>query len=479
MSAPSVQVPMYGPGRILGAPTSTPSVQVPIYDNNASGPMTFPPRPGMAPPFATGLPSNLPFAVSPPPPPASAPPPLAPGFAPVFGLPGPPPRPVGPPPPVAMPAEPMVMLPDGPPTDKHWFPSHEEPPVAMPMPGTVLADDGWGLPRQDCAPGCPDCPTNSPCGYRWYGGADFMYARVRHQPAPAVLSVGPNGQPGSSVVGDPELSFENQQRFGGRFNLGYWLNGTQTIGVETTFLFLAPRWSNFLGASNGSVVLDRPFFDTTTGTESQVTVAGNGNPGSVNVQSYNFQYGGDLSLRFEFIRRPCWHLDWLVGFKYFVLQEELNIAANSTATNTTTNDRFATTNTHLGGLIGADYEAHLGRFFFDLWGKFSLGQNNQWATISGDTTTNGVTTNGGLLAQPSNIGSHYRGNLDILPEAGINVGFAVSEHLRLRVGYHIIYVNNVIRPGSGIDLNQPTPVFNFHDTTYWAQNFSAGFEFRY
>jgi hypothetical protein len=468
---PPVQVPMYGPDRMPPAPTSMPSPQMPMYGNNAMPPATYPPRPGVAPPFAASLPSNMPYPapVAPYPPPR----PVAPAYPPAYGLAGPPLRPLGPPP---MPAEPMVMLPDGPPADRHWFPRPPEEIVTMPTPGTALAQEDSGAHPAPCG---PDFPTNAPIGYCCYGSADFLYGWMRRQPAPALLSIGPNGQPGSTVVGNPELTFENQQRAGGRFNLGTWLNCTHTIGLETTFLFLAPRGSSSLSSSKGDLILDRPFFDTTTGTESQLTVAGNGSPGSVTIDTHDFQFGGDLSLRFEFIRRPSWHFDWLLGFKYYVLQEDLNIAASSAATNSLTVDRFATTNTHLGPLIGIDYEGHIGSFYWELWGKFSLGQNSQQANISGDTTTAGATTDGGFLAQPSNIGNYYRGRLDILPEAGFNVGFAVSEHLRLRVGYHIIYLNNVVRPGAVIDRNLPNPAFTFNDTTYWMQNFVAGFEFRY
>ena len=39
----------------------------------------------------------------------------------------------------------------------------------------------------------------------------------------------------------------------------------------------------------------------------------------------------------------------------------------------------------------------------------------------------------------------------MLPEAGVTLGVNLTPHLRLGVGYNIMYLNTVVRPGGQID----------------------------
>src|SRR5262249_34751207 len=47
--------------------------------------------------------------------------------------------------------------------------------------------------------------------------------------------------------------------------LGCWLNDCHTLGVEGDFFMLGSEGAGFAGSSNGSPILARPFFNTTTG----------------------------------------------------------------------------------------------------------------------------------------------------------------------------------------------------------------------
>src|SRR5205807_3112524 len=141
--------------------------------------------------------------------------------------------------------------------------------------------------------------------------------------------------------------------------------------------------------------------------------------------------------------------------------------------------------------VGVRGEWRRDRFFVNARALVGLGSTHQHATIIGSTTVTppgGAPTvvAGGLLAQPSNIGSYSRDKFSFVPELGINVGYQVTDHLRAFVGYTFLYWDDVVRPGDVIDVGlNPTqlpsangpgrligparPAFQFHDSNFWAQ----------
>ncbi len=98
---------------------------------------------------------------------------------------------------------------------------------------------------------------------------------------------------------------------------------------------------------------------------------------------------------------------------------------------------------------------------------------------------------GGLLTQPTNIGTYKRDVFAVLPEANVNLRFDITRNLRATMGYTYIYTNRVQRSGDAIDLNvNPTqiggtldgpaqPAFAFRDTPFWVHGVSAGLEYRW
>ena len=99
---------------------------------------------------------------------------------------------------------------------------------------------------------------------------------------------------------------------------------------------------------------------------------------------------------------------------------------------------------------------------------------------------------GGLLALPSNIGRFSRDRFGLIPEVNLNVGYQLTDHLRLFVGYDILYWSNVVRPGDQISRSiNPTqqlggtlmgvaaPLPQFHTTDFWAQGVSLGLDLQF
>ena len=101
------------------------------------------------------------------------------------------------------------------------------------------------------------------------------------------------------------------------------------------------------------------------------------------------------------------------------------------------------------------------------------------------------TVPGGLLALQSNTGQSNRHTFALVPEAQVNLGVQVTEHLFAYLGYNFLYWNKVGQPGESIDRTVnpglvPTsatfgtpggparPGRVFAETDFWAHGLNAG-----
>ena len=58
---------------------------------------------------------------------------------------------------------------------------------------------------------------------------------------------------------------------------------------------------------------------------------------------------------------------------------------------------------------------------------------------------------GGVFAQPSNMGNYDANHFAVVPEGDFSVGYAFCSWARVMIGYDILYISDVARPGSQID----------------------------
>src|SRR5262249_3319579 len=205
---------------------------------------------------------------------------------------------------------------------------------------------------------------------------------------------------------------------------------------------------------------------------------------------------------------PCGpHLDFITGFRWMHLNENLNVREDFTAlpdairnpgvaaASGTVTDHFGTVNNFYGWPFGFIAEQHCGRWSVDGVSKVALGVTNSQSNVYGsqNLVINGipVPSSGGLLALNSNSGIHSGSAFSVLPEVGINLGYQITPHLKLFVGYSFLYWSNVVRPGEQVDpridaahipnfLNPPVapttnnPAPRFVRTDYWAQGINFG-----
>jgi hypothetical protein len=140
-------------------------------------------------------------------------------------------------------------------------------------------------------------------------------------------------------------------------------------------------------------------------------------------------------------------------------------------------------------------------FYVSAFAKVAFGVNDELMRINGSTTLvdptmGNVTTPGGILALPSNIGDRQKSVLSIIPEVGVNLGVEPIKHLRLLAGYNALFWSQVVRPGTMIDrgvnpFNVPSdpafgtasgparPSFQFHQEAFWMQAVTVGLQLYY
>ena len=208
------------------------------------------------------------------------------------------------------------------------------------------------------------------------------------------------------------------------------------------------------------------------------------------------------------VSSPRWRvnrLDFLAGYRRFDLEEDLAIREYLRYINTAGTipfgtefdilDQFSTENRFDGADFGVDWEWVRGRLGVSAMGKVSVGNMRQRAYLSGQTSVTtpnvpAVSYPHGLQTLSTNSGNYERNTFTVIPEIGLDVYFQVTCNARVRVGYSMIYLPNVMRPGGLIDTNLDPrlfppqtiaggafPSFGFHDEDFWVQGLRLGAEY--
>ena len=126
-----------------------------------------------------------------------------------------------------------------------------------------------------------------------------------------------------------------------------------------------------------------------------------------------------------------------------------------------------------------------------------MGNTRSRVNINGSTTVTSpdqspVTSNGGLLALPTNEGITEQNHFSVIPELGITLGYDLTCRLKATFGYSFVYWSSVMRPGDQIDTNVnasqlppgtlsgvPAPERKAVLTDFWRQGFNVGLDYRF
>ena len=350
----------------------------------------------------------------------------------------------------------------------------------------------------------------------WFSG-DYLLWWLKTSSPPALVTTGSPtdavpgalGQSGTHVLFGDEV--HNPVRSGGRFRGGYWFTPDQTFGVDGGFFFVFGDAARFADSSNGVPILTRPFLNANTNQEDAFLVAFPGQQaGSITGSLSTHLWSADTNLRGMLFRGPTYQLSLLGGFRFLSLTDNLRLrematlvpqSASEPVSWTNSVDRFGTSTQFYGGQIGADFKWSRGRFFVDVLSKVALGTSVEHADINGwssFTTSTGQSGSIGVgrIALPSNLGRYGQDQFAVVPEVGLNLGYAVTQHIRFTFGYTFLFWSSVFRVADQIDrvinttefpavvgqgtmVGPPRPNFTFKDNTFWAQGLNFGVELRY
>lgn len=342
-------------------------------------------------------------------------------------------------------------------------------------------------------------------------------------PPLVTTSPGSTSQTDAGVLGMPttQIQFGGREvndgpRDGGRIEFGIGL----LQGIQFDYYALDEESTTFDAASNGDPFLARPFFNIESGSQDASLLAcpsctAQGFPninlqGSVSIQATSEAQSAGVSLR-RLVWMDTWppfnsffRLHFLAGYRFFKLHEGLAITDSTQldgfpfipGSRLDREDVFRTVNQFHGGEFGWLAAMHYNRWSLEVLGRLALGNMQQVVDIAGRRDFfNGistVTSEGGFLTQSSNIGRHVRNEFSVIPEVGAELGFQLTPHTKLTVGYRFIYISQVTRPSDNIDLvlNESTagglpsaaetrPVFTGGDSDFWLSGGNVGIEWRW
>jgi Putative beta barrel porin-7 (BBP7) len=320
------------------------------------------------------------------------------------------------------------------------------------------------------------------------------------------------GSPATDVnFGRTRMDF--QDRGGGRFTFGWWLNDERQWGLEANYFFLSGRSLGQTFVSPGNPVLARPFFNANGGFQDSLLIAFPGIvSGGVEVYIPSFLQGAEANFTSTLAKSESVRCEALGGFRFLNLDDSLHIGSRSVVTlapnykflgipydgrTIRVNDRFDSRNDFYGAQLGGRVELRRKRFTLDLLAKAALGVSRETITISGSTTIDSQPAqNGGLYALSSNSGQFSRNVFAVVPEVGFNLKFELTNHIRLFGGYSFLYWSSTARPWDHVDSSVnvnliPTsssfgaaggaarPAFAFNSSSFFAQGANFGVEFHY
>jgi hypothetical protein len=353
----------------------------------------------------------------------------------------------------------------------------------------------------------------------WLSG-EYLLWWIKDSKIPVLLTSGSATDPLPGALGQPGTAIlfgggnvNNYNRSGARFTAGFWFDDEQDFGLESSYFFLASRSVKVdlrSSALPGSLILGRPFVNVATGMQDVGIIALPGlSSGTVEVLSTSRLQGAELNATTKLHLGGGFNLTGLAGFRYLQLDENINVDDNEMVSPSTVLiggdaisviDKFETHNRFYGGQLGVRGDYHSGRWSLEMLGKLALGGMREVVRIQGltiVTSAAGLTTfPAGFLALPTNSGRFTRDELTLVPEAGVTVGYQITDHLRATFGYTFLYISSVTRPGDSIDLalnpsqiplslttgpltGPARPAARVQDTEFWAQGLSFGLEFSY
>lgn len=346
----------------------------------------------------------------------------------------------------------------------------------------------------------------------WIQG-EFLYWWTKNARIPALVTTGSFIDPRPGALDNPGTKvllagpLEYEERFGGRFTAGWWLDPDHATGVEGAYFFLGDKEFRARFMSDGQSVLARPFTDANNNLPDSSLVGFPGLvKGSIDITSSTRLDGFEVNLLRGGAKGESRRLHWLVGFRYLYLGEDLRIEENSQIDATSlrfpgnrvlVTDEFLSRNDIFGPQIGVKCSLSKEPLCLQFTGKVLLGASSQEVRMRGRTAIDTIPETvapAGLLAVASNSGSHDSWRFAVVPEVGVNLNYQITSCVKAFVGYNFLYINQVARAGNQVNLavhphqiptsatyglSGPSPTFQLQNSDYWSHGLNVGLEWRF
>ena len=356
----------------------------------------------------------------------------------------------------------------------------------------AAADDGEAVPEPAA-------------GSRLVVGADYLLWWLREgRLAPTLTtssqaSQGLLGQPDTrTLYGGDRLETRHGDRFNGvRVTLGYWFDDDHGCGVEANGFFLERDSTHFKATSNGSTLLAL-VYENPDGSPASSIVAGQAPTGLRNGGFVGYSrvelFGQEANLVTPLFAGDGFRLEALGGARFLQMRDRTDLTATGRSLPQTTTlyglqDHYRVEDAYYGGQVGLRGEARYGGWFVNLRGEVGLGGNVAHVRAFGSslyqTPAERLVTPTGLTVQASNTGTFDHTTLNMVSEAGLNVGYRVTDRCRVYAGYTFLLWDSPLRSGNQIDLVVNTragtaparQAIPFKEDLFWAQGLNAGVEF--
>ena len=363
-----------------------------------------------------------------------------------------------------------------------------------------------------CGDGSCGCCSQCCKCYDTFGSAEFLMWWARGTSLPPLVTTSVPGTPqGSAGVLDANTTsilFGDQLatsklQGGGRITAGIWLDPEHNVALGGRFFGLGGDTTRFSASTSDNAILARPFSNALLGIEDAFLVSYPGlTSGSVTAHvTTNNIIGADAFTEIMMMRDSRRRVDLVAGYQFFRLDDWLQVNSSSTfidandpstfGTQLDINDRFSTHNQFHGGQVGLRGRMARGMWSLNVLGVLGIGNMNEQVTINGSTvvTASGAsnTTAGGLLAQPTNMGTFTRNRFAFLPQLNANLNYHVTPNLSFHMGYNILWISNLATSAQQIDpqvnpsqflggalVGPARPQFTFQDSDYWLQGINWG-----
>lgn len=296
---------------------------------------------------------------------------------------------------------------------------------------------------------------------------------------------------------------------GYRFTAGYWFQPACGLAIEASYFRLEDETFGLNSqAGNGQT---QQFVAIVGGGVANNLVVTGVPTAVVTATLTTSMWGAEVNGKAHGVQFATIAISGLVGGRYINLEDKFNATERVTFTNAKVNnnavnpgnfsasynDQITVQNHFFGPQVGVAFDWGFCKYLFlSGWGKVAAGDNRQEFSLSGSTTSNGVTTPGGLLVSSADNGRTVRRDrFAIASELNINCGIDLFSRFRAYAGYDILFINRIARAGDQFatvpttatvivnGVNAPLPLgqssFLGRNTDYLLEGLNLGMEFRY